>query len=36
LKGDPLALEPDIAVEVSFREYLAGRDPAMEAMFNYK
>jgi hypothetical protein len=36
VKGDPLALEPDIGVEVSFRDYLAGRDPAMEAIFSYK
>jgi hypothetical protein len=29
--ADPTSLEPDMAVSVSRKEFLAGRDPALEA-----
>src|SRR5262249_15888401 len=36
LKDDPPSLEPDISTDVSFGDFESGRDPAMEAILNYR
>ena len=33
--GDPLSLEPDLAVAISLKEFLAGLDPALETALHH-
>jgi C-terminal processing protease CtpA/Prc len=34
--GDPLSMMPDISVEVSFNDYVVGRDVVLEKILAYK